>query len=144
MRFISDDRKKPPQNVATKMQVLALGLPRCATSSMQAALESDILNHGPVIKLFDWYGATSDFPGCTFAADLMNMYPEAAIILNQRKDGRVWIESVNGSIRFLGKPPYLVTCYLWQTDCLLYRIQWTLHRTSVVGKFGLDSFYSSE
>ncbi|KAH7242577.1 hypothetical protein BKA59DRAFT_457149 [Fusarium tricinctum] len=49
MRFISDDRKVDPK--AAQMQVLALGLSRCATSSLQAALESDVIKLGPCLHM---------------------------------------------------------------------------------------------
>ncbi|KAM0558057.1 hypothetical protein ACHAPJ_005224 [Fusarium lateritium] len=49
MRFLSDDRKVDPE--VARMQVLCLGLPRCATSSLQAALESDVLNLGPAMHM---------------------------------------------------------------------------------------------
>jgi hypothetical protein len=44
-------------------------------------------------KLFDRYGATRDFPGLVFVDDLMDMFPTARIILNQRALGEVWAVS---------------------------------------------------
>jgi hypothetical protein len=175
MRFISDDKGHAPQT-KSKMQVLALGLPRCATSSLQAALESDVINMGPSMhmahvaphadrlravidalnlpkgsperqkvlrRLFDGWGATSDFPGCVFAADLMDMYPDAAIVLNQRRNGRAWLESMTGSLKFFSTLPFLLICFLWTTD----RLHWRIHQIAgkvVAESSGVKEFYSAE
>jgi len=94
-RFISDSRVVEQGPGSPRIQVIAAGLPRCGTSSIQAALESPYLGFAPAMhmasvmphtdrlqlvvdaiqeedrkrrhellhKLFDGYGATSDFPG---------------------------------------------------------------------------------
>ena len=38
--------------------------------------------HKLLHHIFDGYAATSDAPGAVFPADLMDMYPDAAIVLN--------------------------------------------------------------
>lgn len=174
MRFITDDKKHPKE--PAKMQVLGLGLPRCATSSLQAAFESDVISMGPCMhmahvaphpdreqmvidamnlpdfsperlkilhKLFDGYAATCDFPGCFFAAELMDMYPDADIMLNQRKSGRVWADSMSGNLKFFGELPYLIMCYLWKTDRLHYQIQRTGFRRWYE-RFGIAEAFSPE
>ena len=115
VRFLSDSRVVDPSS--RRLQVIAAGLSRCATSSVQAALESPYLDFNPSMhmahvaphahreqlvidamqeenrerrhkllhQLFDGYAATSDFPGWAFVDDLMDMYPEAKVVLNQRK-----------------------------------------------------------
>jgi len=153
MRFITDN-KKPAKSPAA-MQALCLGLSRCATSSLQAALESDVINMTPCMhmahvgphadrerlvldamnlpefsqrrvkllhELFDGYGATCDFPGWIFAAELMDMYPDAPVVLNQRQSARAWADSISASHGFFAKPVYLLACYWWETDRLHYRI----------------------
>lgn len=151
MRFLSDtvvvDRTDQ-----TPMQVLGAGLPRCATSSIQAALESqyigltpcmhfahiapnagrgDILldalrendtarRHKLLHKLFDGFLATTDFPGAMLMDDLMDMYPDAKIVLNKRPGGgRQWEQSIK-VLSWGGSPVYYALCYLWKTDRNIY------------------------
>ena len=53
VRFIhpTDDKKDVVGKKPPKMQVLALGLSRCGTSSLQAALESDVIGAGPSMHM---------------------------------------------------------------------------------------------
>lgn len=152
MRFVSDDRVVDPKS--NSLRVLAAGLPRCATSSIQAALESDVLGLAPCMhmahivphpdraqltidamreanrearqkilhQIFDGYAASADFPGMMFVDDLLDMYPEAVVILNKRKSAKVWAESIQNSLRFFGTRSYLLPCLLWKTDRLHYKI----------------------
>jgi len=46
------------------------------------------------------FTATADFPGVAFIDDLMDMYPDAQIILNGRKSGQEWADSIQNSSRF--------------------------------------------
>jgi hypothetical protein len=161
MRFISDDLVVD-RIERVSMQVLAAGLPRCATSSIQAALESqhiglapcmhfahvaphaergDILlaalkekdtarRHKLLHKLFDGFQATTDFPGAMFMDDLMDMYPDAKIVLNKRPGGgSKWEQSIK-VLTWAGSPFYRAICFLWKTDRNLYKIWYTfLERT---------------
>ncbi|KKK27042.1 hypothetical protein ARAM_001138 [Aspergillus rambellii] len=118
MRFVTDDLVVD-RTSSVQIQVIGAGLPRCATSSLQAALESNYINLDPCMHMahvsphadrgtllltalrepnaatrhkllhgiFDGFQATTDFPGCMFADDLMDMYPEAKIVLNKRPGG---------------------------------------------------------
>ncbi|KAM0426312.1 hypothetical protein ACHAPT_008352 [Fusarium lateritium] len=120
MRFFSDDREVDSK--AARMQVLCLGLSHCATSSLQAALESDVLYLGPCMhmahiaphvdreqiiidalneedaekrqkllhRVYDGYASACDFPGWAFVPDLMDMYPDAVVVLNQRKSSQTY------------------------------------------------------
>ncbi|KAM5356818.1 hypothetical protein ACJ41O_003464 [Fusarium nematophilum] len=173
MRFLSDDRKVDPK--AAPMQVLCLGLSRCATSSLQAALESDILNLGPCMhmahiaphadreqlvidavneadaakrqkilhKVFDGYAASCDFPGWVFVSDLMDMYPDAVIVLNKRKSGQVWADSIGDSLRFFGTRWYYLPTFPWKTDRLHYRIHQAVYSWAR-RVFGHMDLYSAE
>ncbi|MGI4851838.1 MAG: sulfotransferase family protein [Janthinobacterium lividum] len=136
------------------MKVLALGLPRCATSSLQAALESPSIGFAPAMhmahivpsahrerlviaamiepdrerrhkilhEIFDGYAATADFPGMVFVTDLMDMYPDASIVLNTRASAAAWSKSIKEALSFFGSKRYLYTAYLIQTDRLHYQI----------------------
>ncbi|KAH8898145.1 hypothetical protein GQ53DRAFT_636594 [Thozetella sp. PMI_491] len=145
------------------MQVIGAGLPRCATSSLQAALESPILGMGPCMhmahvfphteigslviqalkeenrerrhkllyRLFDGYASTCDFPGIMFIDDLMDMYPDAAVILNQRKSAKVWDDSVRNPLEWFESWSYWAVCLLWKTD----RVHYQLHQTANAVQF---------
>lgn len=144
-----------------RMKVIGAGLPRCATSSLQAALESPTLDLGPCMHManiipntmrsqiyvdamleedthkrrkllhliFDGYQATTDFPTNWFIDDLMDMYPDAAIVLNQRKGGgESWWYTFDGNLGLFEKWPYLLTCLPYKTD----RLHWKIRHTAAV------------
>src|SRR6202043_561366 len=47
--------------------------------------------------LFEGYQATVDWPGCTFYAELMEVYPDAKVLLTVR-DPDSWYESAKSTI----------------------------------------------
>lgn len=157
MRFLNDDLVIDRANRVPMMQVIGAGLPRCATSSIQAALESqyigltpcmhfahiaphadrsDILlaamqevdaarRHKLLHKLFDGFKASTDFPGSLFPDDLMDMYPDAKIVLNKRPGGGAkWEQSIK-VLGYAGSPLYHAVCFLWKTDRNLHKL-WAL------------------
>jgi hypothetical protein len=174
MRFINKDPDVVPR-VAT-MQVMSLGLSRCATSSIQAAFDSDTIGCAPCMhmehiapyadreqlvldalrlpegsrerqkllhRVFDGYGATADFPAWVVASDLMDMYPDAPIVLNMRQNGRVWAESARASLQIFGTMWYLLPCLLWKTD----RLHWRMHQETYRNtrdRTGLPAMFSAE
>lgn len=131
----------------TSLQVLAAGLPRCATSSMQSALETHFglapcmhfahiapsvqrgnltlaalreknteRRHKLLYSLFNGFPAAADNPACFFADDIMDMYPEAKIVLNKRPGGgHTWEESIQ-VLRFAESPLFRAVTFLWKTD----------------------------
>jgi hypothetical protein len=159
MRFISDDPNARDLSYTGGLKVIAAGLPRCATSSLQHALEND-LGYGPCMHMayvaphtrklqlchaallerdkaarhkllhaiFDGYKATTDFPGMAFADDLMEMYPGAKVLLNQRDSALKWQKSISGTLKFFSQTPYLLICYLWSTDYW----SWKVHQAAKV------------
>ena len=153
VRFINDNlRIDPSKNV--QIHTIAAGLPRCATSSMQAAFESKHLALSPTMhmehmiphanrlqmaitmlheqdaphrqailhQIFDGFVASADFPGCVFLPDLMGMYADAKIILNQRESGETWAKSMSETIVFFTTWWYRITCFPVKTDRLLYHM----------------------
>ncbi|RSL60750.1 hypothetical protein CEP54_006610 [Fusarium duplospermum] len=173
MHFLSDDREVDSK--AARMQVLCLGLSRCATSSLQAALESDVLSAGPCMhmahiaphanreqividainqedtekrqkllhKIYDGYASACDFPGWLFVPDLMDMYPDAAVVLNTRKSSQAWAESIGNSHSFFGSRWYYWPTFLWKTD----RLHYAIHRTSyawVQRRFGIANMFTAK
>jgi hypothetical protein len=142
VRYINNTRSADPSKSSRQLEVIGAGLPRCATSSLQAALESPQLGFAPCMhmahiapfvdqlklvlaalreedrgrrqkilhKIFEGYAATTDFSGVTFLDDLMDMYPNAQIILNGRKSGQEWANSIQNSLAFFASKPYLYIC----------------------------------
>lgn len=67
-------------------------------------------------KLFDGFLATTDFPGSILMDDLMDMYPDAKIVLNKRPGGgRSWPQSMR-LLSFPASPVFYAVCFLWKTD----------------------------
>jgi len=152
MRFLHPEkgvRLDPDQT----LKVIAAGLPRCATSSLQAALDNE-LGYAPCMhmahvapfadrlklsyealletdkpkrqailhKLFDGYAATCDFPGSFFLDDLLEMYPDAKVILNRRRSPEAWCRSIVDTIQFFSTRTYFwITCLsatdYWHSYC---------------------------
>lgn len=169
VRFLSDTRVVAQGDDSRRLAAIAAGLPRCATSSVQAALESSALGFAPAMhmahiaphadreqlvidamqevdrerrhkllhRIFDGYGATADFPGVMFVDDLMDMYPDARVILNQRASGQAWADSIQNSLMFFGSKTYLCMAFLIQTDRLHYQMHQVAYRFWK-RKFGVD------
>ncbi|KAJ5610504.1 hypothetical protein N7510_007223 [Penicillium lagena] len=147
MRFF-ENNVVADQTSRSSMQVIGAGLPRCGTSSLQAALESqhigltpcmhfvhiapnaergDIVlaalrekdttrRHKLLYKLFNGFQGATDFPSSMFTDDLMDMYPDAKIVLNKRPGGgRPWVQSIQ-LLTFAASPVYHVLGFLWKTD----------------------------
>ncbi|KAI0096089.1 hypothetical protein GGR51DRAFT_544319 [Nemania sp. FL0031] len=62
--------------------------------------------------LFDGYAAICDFPGVAFMDDLMDMYPNAKIILNQRPNASLWAKSLDDTLMFFSSRTYRITTFL--------------------------------
>ena len=103
------------------LKIIGAGLGRTGTASLKVALEqlgmgkcyhmTDVLQDPPRGKawveaakgnadwdtIFDGYGGSVDYPGCTFWEELADYYPDAKIILTTRDPVRWW-ESSNETI----------------------------------------------
>lgn len=103
------------------LKIIGAGLGRTGTASLKVALEqlgmgkcyhmTDVLQDPPRGKawveaakgnadwdtIFDGYGGSVDYPGCTFWEELADYYPDAKIILTTRDPVRWW-ESANETI----------------------------------------------
>lgn len=165
-RFYLDAINPDQSYRGPQMRVMAVGLPRCATSSVQVALETlgyfpcmhmaHVSPHGDrqvlcekamfeedtqkrrkiLHQIFDGYQGTADFPGFYFIDDLIEMYPDAQIILNQRKGGaKSWCKSMTDTMAFFNSWYFIALCGMWRTD----RMAWKLNKhIRVLGekKFG--------
>lgn len=147
VRFVHDTLVPSDVDTSIHPQVLALGLPRCATSSLQAALEA--LSYTPCMhmahvqpsaerqrlvtaailepdtarrrkilaRLFAGFGAVADFPSIAWADDLMDMYPEAKIVLNTRRRGAEdWHRSFSEGLRFFDSLGFRAATCLVKSD----------------------------
>ena len=154
VRFLRDTRDVDQSSGSPQLEIIAAGLPRCATTSLQAAFESPYLDLAPTIhmanimprpellnlvidamqeenrerrhkmlhRIFDGYRATTDFPGSVFVDDLMDMYPDAKVILNVRESAESWAKSIWDSIGFFStKTFHYITC-LMRADRVLWRL----------------------
>lgn len=168
MRLISDDPSKRDLSYRGGLKVIAAGLPRCATSSLQFALENDlgfgpcmhmayVLPHAKLLKLcyeaeievdkakrhkmlheiFDGYAATTDFPGMAFVDDLVEMYPDAKVILNTRNSGQRWLGSITRTLKFFSKTPYLVLTCLIPADYWHWKVHQGL-KALLQRRFGFE------
>jgi len=156
------------------LKVIAAGLPRCATSSLQAALDNE-LGYAPCMhmahvapfadrlklsyealletdkpkrqailhKLFDGYAATCDFPGSFFLDDLLEMYPDAKVILNKRRSPEAWHRSIVDTIQFYSTRTYLWTTCLSATDYWHFYCHMALKKQAE-RRFGCDSLFNIE
>ena len=103
------------------LSIIGAGVGRTGTASLKVALEllgtgqsyhmSDVLQNPERVKtwlgvaggdadwdaIFEGYGSSVDYPGCTFWTQLADHYPEAKIILTVRDAGR-WYDSINETI----------------------------------------------
>lgn len=101
--------------------LIGAGLGRTGTASLKVALESlglgrcyhmtEVMQNPESIqdwintangnanwdKIFDGYGASVDYPACTFWRELADYYPEARILLTVR-DANSWFESTSETI----------------------------------------------
>jgi hypothetical protein len=95
---------------------------------LDAMQESDTQKRRALLhKVFDGYKATADFPGFWFIDDLMDMYPDALIVLNQRKGGDAsWMQSWNNSLAFFRTWTYLLLCLPIKND----RLHWYMHQVA--------------
>ncbi|OCT54772.1 putative tpr repeat containing protein [Cladophialophora carrionii] len=183
---------KPPTATSFRgpLQVLAVGLPQCATTSLKDVFENPhLLNIGPTMhmgrclqlppnlrfiwealqerdaqnrrailyKLFAGCAATADFPGHLFLEDLIEMYPDARIVLNVHKGGGVdgggggggggageeWAASLKAGIAPFMSWQYRVACFWsvpdqWHRLCLM---EWQRFARE---KFRVDNVWSKD
>jgi hypothetical protein len=171
MRFVSDTRDQAAPAYTGGLKVIAAGLPRCATSSLQYALENE-LGFGPCMhmayiaphvsklklcnaamaekdkakrhailhQIFDGYQSTADFPGMSFVEDLVEMYPDAKVILNLRKNSAAWFKSISGTIQFFSTKQYHAITYLIPTDYWHYRVHQTFKEQTLARGINFSLF----
>lgn len=150
VRFVTDSRKAPTRT--SSLRVIGAGLPRTATSSLQAALEqlgfdpclhmAQIIPHVNIQQLLldaarekdtvrrqklihqlvDGYAAVCDMPAILFLPDLMDMFPDAKVVLSSRPNAETWAKSCFDSLSFFFSPWFYGCGLLWKTDRLWYQL----------------------
>lgn len=76
-------------------------------------LDEDHMDKEICDKLFQGYCCTVDYPSSLFYRDLMNIYPNAKVILTTR-DAKSWIESVkNTTLKAMSLENIFLRFYLW-------------------------------
>ncbi|KAB5585092.1 hypothetical protein GE09DRAFT_14537 [Coniochaeta sp. 2T2.1] len=149
-RFITDSRPLPSKSSPSPptLRVIGAGLPRTATSSLQAAFEqlgytpclhmAHIIPHPKISRLLlaamrekdttrrqrmvrelhAGYAGVTDFPVVFFIEDLMDMFPDAKVVLNSRPNPETWERSVRDSFGFVFGWRFKFTGLLVTTDRL--------------------------
>ena len=180
VRFITDSRPLPSSSPAATdaatppLRAIGAGLPRAATSSLQAAFErlglapclhmAHIIPHPRVSRLLltamreredgearrkmvrelvAGYAAVTDFPVVFLIEDLMDLYPEAKVVLNGRPSAEIWARSARESFGLLFSWRFGVVGYLWETDRLWKQLNDESVRW-VREKLGVEEVFSAE
>ncbi|KAF5244781.1 hypothetical protein FAUST_2298 [Fusarium austroamericanum] len=174
MRFITDSRGLGnPDSEPVPLQVIGAGLPRAATSSMQAAFEklgfgpcmhmAEILPHASRMQLFidtlhekddakrkkmirqliHGHRSICDLPVFYFTPDLMDEYPDAKVVINMRPDGKVWAKSAEESFWFFFSPWFKWVGMLWTNDRLWYKLN-MVTKAKCKEDYGTTDIFSAE
>ncbi|KAL9054158.1 MAG: hypothetical protein Q9162_004341 [Coniocarpon cinnabarinum] len=168
-RFVNDIQTiRPDAQESSTLKVIAAGLPRAATSTLQHVFEKQliarpsaphgstdtssgssphhpyassmhgihIMPHNHIMKLecsfcdetskvrrqslirqfYAGYNACSDLPGPAILEDLLELYPNAKIILNKRASAQAWERSIRESLAIYSTRVYfLATCLVPQS-----------------------------
>jgi len=172
VRFITDSSKRPSAGHASLL-VIGAGLPRAATSSMQAAFEqlgfqpcmhmAEIIPHPAreqllldamretdrerrqklLKELVGGYVAICDVPAVAFVPELMDMYPDAKVVLNGRPNSELWARSCAESLGFFFTPWFKWAGMLWKTDRLWYALNMECRRYCKAN-FGADDLFTAK
>lgn len=78
--------------------------------------------HKMIRALMAAHASVADLPAMYFTADLMDMYPDAAVVLNQRESGAQWAASAKESFEFFFSWRFFVTCLFFRNDRLWYKL----------------------
>lgn len=94
-------------------------------------------------EIFDGFVSAADYPCQIFVEDLVEMYPDAKLILNMRGSPEAWRKSVAGSLQYFSGMTYHVTTYLIPTDYHMHFLQTSLQRLWFK-RYGIESFWNIE
>ncbi|KAJ5520742.1 hypothetical protein N7463_001195 [Penicillium fimorum] len=171
VRFLTDKRVAPAATPNPQpLLVIGAGLPRTATSSLQAALEqlnitpclhmAQIIPHASrqelliatthtkdtsarqkqLHTLISGYAAVCDMPAVFHLPDLLDMYPDARVILTTRPNAETWAESCRESLGFFFTPQFAILGFLWKSERLWFRLNMRILEWSQERFGGRDVF----
>jgi hypothetical protein len=94
-------------------------------------------------EIFDGFVAAGDYPCQFFVEDLVEMYPNAKLILNMRGSPEAWRKSVAGTLQYFSGMTYHVTTYLIPTDYYFHFLQNSLQRLWFK-RYSIESLWNIE
>jgi hypothetical protein len=94
-------------------------------------------------QLYDGFKSSTDYPGCLYTDDLIDMYPGVKVVLNKRKTPEAWLKSFHATIGFFATRTFAVTTWLQPTD---YWLHYNYVNCAKLAKrrFGLSDLWSIE
>lgn len=99
--------------------------------------------HKVLREIFDGYNASSDYPGFPFTEDLVDIYPNAKIVLNKRRTSDEWTRSVRTSLMFFTTYKYMLITFWIPSSWWHWRTFRTYSRLAKQ-RFGVDDIFSSQ
>jgi hypothetical protein len=118
--------------------------PQVSRLMLDAMREKDTARRQKMVKeLHAGYAGVTDSPVIYFMEDLMDMYPDAKIVLNGRSSPEDWAKSAKDSFQFVFSWRFRLTGLLWASD----RLWKDLNNEAEVWldeKFGPEVFFSKE
>ena len=94
-------------------------------------------------QVFDGYNASSDWPGMAFVDDLLDMYPNAKVILNKRRTPQEWVRSVRSSLAFFSTWKYFLMTY-WIPVCYWHHEMYIEYARLAKRRFCVDNIFTIE
>ena len=100
------------------------------------------IRHKQLKLLFDDFTAAADFPAFAVLEDLLDLYPDAKVVLNCRSSAEAWERSVRDSLRFFSTGTYLWLCGMWPQSYWHHRlyVEYKKLMRKRFGDPGLDVF----
>ena len=110
----------------------------------RAMLETDhVVRERILYKVFNGYNASSDFPGHAFLDDLLDMYPNAKVILNKRHTPQEWERSVRSTLAFFSTWTYHLITY-WIPICYWHHMIYKNYAKLAKRRYGVDDIFSTD
>lgn len=112
---------------------------------LAALKEQDKTKRQQILReLMTGYACTADFPGHLFVEDLIEMYPEAKVVLNIRGDGAAgWAKSMKAAIVPFSSLSYKISTY-WNTSDYMHSQAQSAWNKKVRSELNVDTYWSEE
>ncbi|KAH9894497.1 hypothetical protein F4778DRAFT_783927 [Xylariomycetidae sp. FL2044] len=162
-KTLSDTADRKP---GAEVKIIVAGLPRTGTASLKLALEqlgigpchhladppnqygrlrlaAEIMNthdtrlrREKLARLFEGCEALLEQPVSTFLPDLLEMYPDAKVILTERASARLWLDSWLGSAAYTRTLAWLLIGY-WMPGVKSTHDMYTAWTRVAASRFGI-------